>query len=811
MKTIAHYRILNKLGSGGMGEVFLAEDQRLGRKVAIKLLPPQFTEDESRLERFAREARTVSALNHPNILTIFDVGEEDGEHFIVAEYVDGVTLRDRLRRGPLPTSEILEIGRGIMSALAEAHAAGVVHRDIKPENVMIREDGIVKVLDFGLAKRSGLDTASESSATAVRETDPGTVLGTATYMSPEQARGLQVDGRTDLFSFGSVLYEMITGRPPFDGETKTDVLAAIIGSNPAPIARFDAEVPRELAWITEKALQKNRDERYQSAREIVADLRRLERELPQAGSAEAPPAEEWRARSGSAGEQISSGSSAEYIVTGIRRHKIAAAIVFLVVIAIAVAALIQSAKKTPIDSIAVLPFQLASGDSETAYLADGLTEGLINDLAQIKGLRVVPRSLVFSYKDSDQSIDEIASALDARAVVTGRVVRVGDKVEIQADLVDTESRSQLWGDRYSGGIDDVMTAQREITHAVSTLLRPAKDDETMQRVEKRSTNSAEAYDLYLRARYLWNQRRPDGIERSVELFREALELDPDFALAWAGLADAYGVLPSYTNAGPESLAKGKQAALKALEIDPTLAQAHAALASALFEYDQNLKAAESAYLKAIELDPDYAAARYWYSEALLADGRTAEAIEQSKVALRSDPASVIPRVSLASAHAMQGNKDQALEYLDEVETLYPGFPTIQYIRMALHLNTGDREAAEKALRSLQPSGIDARLDPLLLALEGHHAAALESAERLAGDAESSDAYRVASAFATAGASERALEWLERAADYRDPQLMHLRRDPSLWPLYDDPGFQAFVDRLGLSPLELRPQAVRYWE
>ncbi|MBW3563780.1 MAG: protein kinase [Acidobacteria bacterium] len=806
MRKISHYRILDKLGAGGMGEVYLAEDLSLGRKVAIKVLPEQFTQDRSRLERFEREARAVSALNHPNVLTIFEIGEYEGEHFLAVEYIDGETLRERIRRGPMTVGEVIEVASGIAAALAEAHTAGVIHRDIKPENVMIRRDGLVKVLDFGLAKRA--ESVDPGAPTVVRATAPGTIMGTVTYMSPEQARGLEVDARTDLFSLGAVLYEMLTGRTPFAGKTNTDVLAAIIGSEPLPISRFAGDAPREVHWITQKALHKERDERYQSAKEMLADLRRVKRDVESGVPAAGDPAAASTIASddrvsGSPTDPATTVSSAEYVMSGIRKHRTAFAIVIVAVVSAILIAGLFSLRSTPIDSVAVLPFEYAEGDPDSEYLADGLTESLINSLSEIDGLRVVPRSLVFAYKGSPQSIEEIASDLGARAVVTGRILKNGERVDVQVDLVDVESSAQLWGDRFAGNESDVMEVHRRITQAISGRIRPAMDESERSRVEKAYAGDPEAYDLYLRGLYLWNQRTPDDIMRSIDLYREALDRDPTFAEAWAALSNAYTILPTYRLMSPnEAFPKSKEAARRALELDPDLAPPYAALAAALFEHDYNPAEAERHYRRAIELDPDYPAARYWYSEFLVAMGRPREALDQALAARKADPLSIAAAQTVVGAYIALGDFEKAWDAIRVSEQIDPDFPNLYLMRGIVLFNQGREEEAADQMEEFAAATGDLPAAVWAHQLRGERAEALRLARELeqralAGD---SPAYGVAMSFAALGMYEDAMNWLERAYANRETwHLMFIGRDTLFAPMYDDPRFQELIRKLRLPP------------
>ena len=808
MKKISRYAISEKLGSGGMGDVYLAEDTTLGRKVAIKVLPRQFTQDASRLHRFQSEARIVSTLNHPNILTIFEVGTEDGEHFIVTEFIDGETLRTRLARGPLSIAEIVDISSGVLSALAEAHGAGVVHRDIKPENVMIRRDGIIKVLDFGLAKRTesmpGVSSGSEA-ATAIRATAPGSVLGTVSYMSPEQARGLDVDGRTDLFSLGAMLYEMLTGRVPFEGQTSTDVLAAILQRAPAPMSRFTNDLPQEMHWIVEKALHKERDERYQTAREMLSDLKRLQRATQSHPGMErdTEPISRVSTNTTSA-ESYKPVSSAEYLVSGIRKHrKIFGGSVLVMLIAVAGLLWFTTRASASIDSVAVLPFANESGDPNAEYLADGVTENLINSLSEISDLRVIPRSSVFRYKGSQLSVEEIAKQLGARAVLTGRLRKQGRSFTVQAELVDAETLSQLWGERFEAPGGDLLSLERSLATEAASKLRPSMSSEIQQKVENLHTHDPVAHDLYLRGRFHWNQREADGLRKAIDFFEKAIERDPQFALAWAGLADVWIVLPNWDDnvRSGDAHPKAREAAQRALELDPTLVEPRAALAGVLFEYEHDIPAAEREFRRAIEMNPRYAPARYWFAEMLSASGRHEEAIVQAEAGRAADPLSLIAASTMAFAYVEARRPDDALRAIESLAELDPRFPTIQILRGMAFIQKGMIEEAAALSEEAAKATGDEGLMIWPLAVRGQRAEARAIVARLEKRATEGTypPYWMASAYSQVRDADNAFRWLEQAYAVRASRLPYIGVDVFFDPVRSDPRFAELLRRMGLPP------------
>ena len=572
-QTIDRYQILKQIGAGGMGEVYLAEDKHLLRKVALKMLPAYLTRDDELVRRFQREARSISALNHPNILTIHEIGQVDSYHFMVTELIEGETLRQRLARGPLKIEQALDIGSQVASALCAAHDAGLTHRDIKPENIMMRKDGIVKVLDFGLAKLIERK-ADDSEATTLFHTKQGTVLGTAHYMSPEQARGLPLDARTDIFSFGVVLYEMVAGKTPFAGETTTDVLASILTVEPPPLSSSRPQVPRELNQITKKALGKAREKRYQTTRELLSDLQKLKQRF------------EFEATNPITPGRIISG--AEYVVAVIGRHRSRVAAVSTILLLLTIFAIAYSyfnAKARSIDSLAVLPFVNSSADPNSEYLSDGLTESIIYSASKLPALKVIPSSSVFRFKGKGIDPQTAGHELGVTAVMTGRVNHHGDDLLISAELIDVRDNSLLWGQQYTRKLADLLTVQEEIAREISERLRTRLTIEEQKQFSKRYTGDAEAYQLYLKGRYYWNKRTRDGYKKATGQFEQAIEKDPSYALAYAGIADCYNVLSSYGIASPrESIPKGEAAARRALEIDGDLAEAHTSLAYVKYQY-----------------------------------------------------------------------------------------------------------------------------------------------------------------------------------------------------------------------------------
>src|SRR5262245_58363556 len=567
-KSLGRYRILALLGRGGMGEVYRAKDATLGRDVAIKVLPSDFSIDRDRLRRFEQEARAASALNHPNIITIHEFGQDGGVHFIVSEFIEGETLRRRIASERINSGEIPEVAIQIASALNAAHEAGIVHRDIKPENVMVRPDGLVKVLDFGLAKlieRRSYDTVTDTNELAEATTaawgggEAGVVMGTINYMSPEQARGQRLDARSDLFSLGVALFEMAAGCAPFVRPTVADTIASILEKEPPPLAQFTSEVPEALEQIIRKALSKDRKERYQTARELLDDLKRLK-------SGDAPVA--------------SSPVKKETRTGAIKWRLRGAAIALATLVAVIAGAVYHSRGDRTIESIAVLPFVNVDGNPEAEYLADGITETLIYSLSRLSDLKVRPRNSVFRYKGREFDPQAAGRELKVEAVLAGQIKQHGDQIIISLELIDVRDNRQIWGARYQRRLADLLTAQADIAWEVSRNLRLRLSSEEQRSLAKHYTDNIEAYESYARGRSYWNNRSREGFEMAIGYFNRAIAIDPKYALAYAGLADCYLSMTTYGMfpTTEDGYSKTKEAAKKALAIDDTLAEAHSTLA-----------------------------------------------------------------------------------------------------------------------------------------------------------------------------------------------------------------------------------------
>ena len=638
--TLSHYRIVSKIGSGGMGEVYLAEDTKLDRKVAIKFLNEEFSKNADKLNRFIREAKAASALNHPNILTVYEIGETDHTKYIVTELIDGKTLRAHLSPPEsLPLNQILKIGVQICEALSAAHQAGIIHRDIKPENIMIRSDGYAKVLDFGLAKllmsvppaaaggSGGNEVSMEGETKVFVNTSPGVVMGTVSYMSPEQARGTETDVRTDIRSLGVVLYEMLSGKVPFTGETVNHTIVSILEKEPLLLEN----VPGELQRIVRKSLTKDVEMRYQSARDLLIDLKNLRRELDIQGELERSIIPNREATTESAKENetkvyvadsvaatrsgqvaatqnvATSSSSLEYAVTQARSHKLATAIIGVLLVGVISAAgywafFSRGAGSKQINSIAVMPFVNERGNADVEYLSDGMTETLIKSLSNLSNLDVKPRSAVFRYKGKDTDLQTIARELNVQAILNGRVAQRGDQLTLSLELVDVQKNSVLWTEQYQRRQSDLVSLQSEIARDISTRLKAKLSGAEETKVSKSATADPEAYQAYLKGRYYWNRRTAENLKKAIEQFKLATDRDPNYARAFAGLADCYAVSTEYAGTPTsEVLPQSKAYAERALSIDGQLAEPHATL-GIVNEYSWQWGEAEKEFKRAIELN-----------------------------------------------------------------------------------------------------------------------------------------------------------------------------------------------------------------
>jgi serine/threonine-protein kinase len=783
--VIAQYRVLEGIGAGGMGVVYKAEDTKLGRLVALKFLPEEVATDRLALERFQREARAASALNHPNICTIYDIEEHEGHKFIAMEYLDGRTIKDHILGRALDSDEIPELGIQIAEALSAAHSKGVVHRDIKPGNIIVTVSGLVKVLDFGLAKL--LRPVSESLPTESLTEIHG-VTGTLPYMSPEQLRGREVDVRTDIYALGIVLYEMSTGQRPFTAELMPQLVDDILHSAPALPREVNPKVSPKLEEIILKCLEKDPGDRYQSAKEIAVDLRRMT--APSAVSkmlVASPP---------KGGKRV-----ARLLWGGVP-------VLALVTLMIGWAFL-RTPFFSPTRSIAVLPFADDSKDASSQYISDGITEGVIDKLAEIPSLRVMSRNSVFRFKGRETDALTAGKALNVQMLLTGRLVRQVDALTLSAELVNVNDGSQIWGRQFRYSISDLSRAQDDLAAAVSEKLQLRLHSAEEIRLTKRVTDNSEAYQLYLQGRYHWNQRTPAGIKKSIEFFQQATEKDPNFALAYVGLADAYNMGNNLGMFTPkESSPEAKAAATKALVLDPRLGEAHAILGQVKSHYDFDLPGAQREFLKAIELNPNYANAHLYYAGGYFTPmGRHQEAIAEMKKALELDPLSLPLNNYMGNTYLYAGEYEKALQQFQRTIDLDPTFPLAHFFFANLLHEIGKYE---QAIEEMQKGALLGGANPERVAA---WAAEFIKAFRTGGpsgywqknleltlkdhEQGGTGALDLASAYARVGDKEKALEWLQKAYEERDGNLTLMKSYPDFKSVRGEARFRELLRRMGL--------------
>jgi TolB-like protein/Flp pilus assembly protein TadD len=779
---VGPYEIRRLLGAGGMGEVYCAHDLRLGRDVAIKVLPESVSSDRDRLRRFEREARAAAALNHPSILAVYDVGSYHGSPYLVSELLEGETLRERLRTGVFTAEKALEVAGPLAQALAAAHERGIVHRDVKPENVFLTRDGHVKVLDFGLAKlRPGPEQMGEDSPTNTRSTASGTVLGTVSYMPPEQLRGQATDARSDVFSFGVVLYEMLAGRRPFRGESGADVMAAILHQSPAKLVDLDVAVSPQLERIIERCVQKRPEDRFDSAHELVVALEAV-------SGAE------------SAGRPALSGAMARVLRGWARRRWGPVTALVLLAIGAAVGWGIWRSRSgtrgggAPITSLAVLPLKNYSGDASQDFLADGMTDALIADLAQIRALRVISRTSMMQYRDTKKAAPEIARELGVEGILEGSVVRLGSRVRVTAQLIDARRDRHLWASNYEREMRDVLALQREVVSAISGEIRVQVTPQEKERLAVQRTVAPDAYEAALKARVLLEHATTEKeIRSAVELFRRATQQDPLYAPAWAGLAEATWWLAGvgFEFVPPGSVRdEARRAAERALELDDLLPEAHNARAVIAYDAEWDLEAAERHYRRALELRPGYAAAHNNYGQMLFNfTNRFAEAREHLQMARGLDPFSPWNDINGCGILHYERRFDRAIEECGRALARSPGNFVLHWIEGQDFLARGEPDRAVAAFEAMiEPSGRN--LNFLAhLALAYGRAGRREDARRILHELRDLSKVRYVSpvqlAFAHLGLGERdeAFRLLDRAVDERTPLLA------TMWSA--DPIFDVF--------------------
>ena len=826
--TISHYRIVSKIGAGGMGEVYLALDTELDRTVAIKILPEALASDQQRLRRFVQEAKAASALNHPHILTIYEIGRTENSRFIATEFIDGETLRQRINAG-MKLADILETAIQTCGALSAAHAAGIIHRDIKPENIMVRRDGYIKVLDFGLAKLTepkGSTTDTEAPTRAMVNTDAGTVMGTANYMSPEQAKGTHVDARTDLWSLGAVLYEMITGHVPFSGETPTEAISLILQKEPAPLTRYAHDLPAELERIVTKALTKDREERYQTAKDMLIDLRNLKRKLEVDAEIERTAAPELRSSASTSSGQntraTNSGavaattaasaahaaSSAEYIVAGIKQHKLAAAVAgILLVTALGVGSYLIYGRGTTkqINSIAVMPFVNESGNPDLEYLSDGMTETLITKLTKVPNLSVKARGSAFRYKGKEADPRTVGNELGVQAILNGRVAQRGDQLSMTVELIDTQTENVLWSEQYLRKSSDLLSLQSEIARDALSQLHARLTGDDEQKLARNYTANPAAHELYLKGRFHWNRRTVQDVTKSLGFFQQAVDTDPNYALAYVGLSDAnlmLGIIDAMAGSSSpaDTIPPARAAAERALAIDPNLAEAYASRGHVRWK-DRDWAGAEADFKRSIEINPNYPSAHLFYALFLTFNGRFEEGISEGKRSVELDPYSVPIMSGLAMIYHFAGHTDEALATAKRSVEIDPSVPVAHQRLGSIYLHNGRYPEAIASLQKAVDLGNRGQLAVGSLAhayaMSGNKSGALKllvELERASKDQYVSH-YLLATVYIVLDDKQRALELLEKAYTERSIDLLQVKVDPKCDPLREEPRFQEVIRKV----------------
>ena len=763
------YQVIEEIGRGGMGVVYKAEDTRLKRTVALKFLPAELTSNVEAKERFVREAQAAAALDHPNICTVHEIDEAEEKTFISMAYIEGQSLKERIEKGPLEIDEALNITVQVADGLEEAHKKGVVHRDIKSANIMVTGKGQAKIMDFGLAKVAGGSLVTKE----------GTTMGTLAYMSPEQTRGEKTDNRTDIWSLGVVLYEMLSGQLPFKGEHEASVLYSIVNEEAKALKNITS-IPEELEQVVGKALSKNPDERYQKVGELLEDLRAVTMGLE-------PVMAKARPR--------------KVKLAQIKRNFLYAGIAVLVVVVFVFGFYLFTMRGRPIDSIAVLPFENVNADPDTEYLSDGITETLINKLSKLPNFkRVINRNSVFTYKGQKVDPGQVGRELDVKAVLITRMVRSGDMISISPALVNTSDNSQIWGEKYTREFKDVFALEEEIAMAITQALQLKLTDEAKQQLTKRDTENLEAYDLYLLGRKHLRKRSPNGLKRAIEYFQQAIEQDSSYAEALAGLADAYGLLPNYGGAQPKEVyPKAKAAVEKALELDSTCVEAHTVLGRLKYAFEWDWIGSEKHLKRAIELNPNYAEAHFRYGLLLTKVGRAEEALDSVMRGQALDPLWAAATFTVGQVFWYLRKTERAIEEFRraiELDSTY----AIAHLNLGFVYYQASRfEEARSEWESLVGvPGFGPGWERIIENIPDDRAKALEAFDEWVQITRlPSGWYIFAGLYSLLGEKDSALEWLEKAYEERQLMLNRIGISPYFDPLRSEPRFQELLKKVGL--------------
>ena len=797
---LGHYEIIRLLGIGGMGEVYLAEDSRLHRHVALKVINDSLGNPQH-LQRFLREAQAASALNHPHICTIYEINDQGYTPFIAMEYVDGETLDKKIKSG-LGSKQFLDIALQVADALAEAHAHDIVHRDIKPANIIITPRGQAKVLDFGLAKKVSAKSEDETQKMISRA---GTIIGTANYMSPEQARGKEVDARCDIFSFGIVLFEMISGELPFDGEEPMDVISSILNREPAPLHRLVPDVSPDLERIINKTLRKDRDERYQTVRDLLIDIRDIKQELEfrtrleRTGSPDRNGTDTGRSGPPT-DDSTHTTSSAEYVTSEIKKHKfVSLSVLAFLLLTIGGVGFWHFSKTSQIQSIAVLPFSSGSGDANLDYLSDGMSESLIDRLSELPDLKVIARSSSFKYRGENIDLREAANKLGVQALITGKLVRTGDNISIRVEMVDARDDRQLWSQQYDRKGTDALAVEREIAETISEKLRLKLTGAREMEIATKNAVNPQAYEMLLRSRF--SRLKDDNLYKAIEYLQQAVTIDPTYALAYAEMSFDYSRLGGSGIVNPIDVAPAAEAAAeRSLKLDENLAEAHLALA--------NIKINAWAWAdgerecqRAIELNGNLAHAHILYSGLLSIMGRHEQAIAEGKRGRDLDPLNVEVNLNYGRSLIMARQYDQAIEVIKKTTEIDQTGDTYGTLIAYAYLDKGMyTESISEMLEGIRRDGDD-NSSEIYLGVAYAKSGDREKARSILKSLETSKEYvapgELAVLYVALGDTESAFASLERAYSAHDLQLQYLKVDPGFDPLRDDPRFQNLLRRVGL--------------
>jgi serine/threonine protein kinase/Tfp pilus assembly protein PilF len=783
---ISHYKILEKLGEGGMGVVYKAQDLKLDRFVALKFLPHHLTPHDAEKARFLQEARAASALNHPNACTIFDINEENDQQFIVMEYVDGTTLKQRLPIQKL--QDALTYTLQIGEALQEAHSKGIVHRDIKTDNIMVNSRNQIKVLDFGLARLRGSLTLSKTRST----------VGTLAYMAPEQIQGGEVDARSDIFSFGVVLFEMLTGHMPFGGDHEAAMMYSILNEEPESVQESRQDISPEIDRIIHRALEKEPEDRYQSVADMVSELRRdqkkstrvirpsvAESTMPRTSAAEMP-----------AGMPMAKSKKRVTLLSALGIGLLAVALVMY----------LSAGHHQTIDSLAVLPFENVGADPNTEYLSDGITESLINTLSQLSNLSVMSRSSVFHYKGKEVDPQKAGKELGVKAVLVGRVTQRNDNLQISTELVDVSNNTHIWGGQYNKKLSDILAVQEEISKEISQQLKIRLIGEDEKKLIKRSTENTEAYQLYLKGRFHWNKRKADDLQKAVDYFNQAIEKDPGYALAYAGLASAYAVFPEYSSLpAKDFVPKTEAAAKKALELDATLAEPHAALGLVRHTYQWDWEGAEKEFKRAIELNPNYPTTHHWYCLCLRGQGKFEEALSEIRRAQELDPLSLIINTNVGEVLYYMRRDDLAIEQFKKALELDPNFSLAHMDLGVLYARQSKYDEAISAMQRVRqivgtnnPYGMGNL--GYICAKAGKKDEAIKTLDQLLEFSKKGYtlSVQIAGVYAGLGDKDKAFEWLGKGYNEQNNYLKDLKT-AFVWDnLRSDTRYTAMLKKIGLT-------------